>query len=141
MYNNLDSRDLIKQCDELAELIADNHNEHVEDESLYIDSDDVKEHNASYLLNSTIDMEYEISDMFDIMKLEDACGSSEWDYGLFLIHEDNFQEYCKDLLQDCGDIPENLPDYIAIDWDETADNLKVDYSEVEYQGESYLFRD
>ncbi len=45
------------------------------------------------------------------------------------------------LLEDIGDLPSDLPSYIEIDWDKTADNLRVDYSEVEYQGTTYLVRD
>jgi hypothetical protein len=33
-----------------------------------------------------------------------------------------------------------LPDWIVIDWDATADNLKVDYTEVEFDGVTYLVR-
>ncbi len=65
---------------------------------------------------------------------------SEWRDGATLIPESEFTDYCKELLEDCGDLPRNLPNYIAIDWDRTADNLRADYSEVEYQGTTYLVR-
>lgn len=32
------------------------------------------------------------------------------------------------ILEDCGDIPQNLPSYIHIDWDKTAWNVMLDYS-------------
>jgi hypothetical protein len=43
-------------------------------------------------------------------------------------------------LEDCGESPRDLPFYIVIDWEETADNLRVDYTEVDFEGTTYLFR-
>ena len=66
---------------------------------------------------------------------------SEWTSGNQLIPEDDFEDYCQELCEDIGDIPKELPSYIVIDWEATARNLKADYSEVEYQGTTYLYRD
>ena len=66
---------------------------------------------------------------------------SEWTSGNQLIPEDDFEDYCQELCEDIGDIPRDLPSYIVIDWEATARNLKADYSEVEYQGTTYLYRD
>ena len=66
--------------------------------------------------------------------------ASDWSDGATLIHESHFEDYCKEMLEDCGDLPKNLPDYIVIDWSATADRLKVDYSEIEWDGETYLIR-
>jgi hypothetical protein len=57
-----------------------------------------------------------------------------------LIRESYFVEYCEQMLKDIGDLPDELPGYIAIDWDKTADNLRVDYSTVDYDGVEYLYR-
>jgi predicted nuclease with TOPRIM domain len=65
---------------------------------------------------------------------------SEWKDGATMIPESEFVEYCQELLEDIGDLPKDLPGYIAIDWEKTADNLRADYSEVEYQGTTYLVR-
>ena len=73
-----------------------------------------------------------------LQDLRDKVGS-EWSDGVTLIPESEFVAYCRELLEDCGDIPKNLPHYITIDWDDTADNIKVDYSEIEYDGDTYLF--
>jgi hypothetical protein len=64
----------------------------------------------------------------------------DWRYGVQLIPEDRFEEYCKELLADIGDIPKNLPSYIVIDWAATADNLRADYTEGEFRGHTYLAR-
>ena len=72
---------------------------------------------------------------------EEAEGySSDWSYGSTLIRESYFAEYCQEMLEDIGDLPKDLPSYIAIDWDATADNLRVDYTEVEFDGVTYLIR-
>jgi hypothetical protein len=65
---------------------------------------------------------------------------SDWKDGATMIPESEFVDYCMELLEDIGDLPKDLPGYIAIDWDKTADNLRVDYSEVKYQGTTYLVR-
>ena len=67
------------------------------------------------------------------------CG--DWDHGATLIHEDFFIEYCQEMLQDIGDLPREIPHYIVIDWEATADNLKADYSEVTYGDQTYYIRD
>jgi hypothetical protein len=57
-----------------------------------------------------------------------------------LIRESYFTDYCEQLVKDIGDLPDETPGYLAIDWGKTADNLRVDYSEVEYDGITYLYR-
>lgn len=77
-----------------------------------------------------------------LLKLqEDAEGySPDWQYGSTLIRYSYFTEYCQELLEDIGDLPKDFPHYIEIDWEKTADNLKVDYTEVDYDGVTYLIR-
>jgi hypothetical protein len=76
-------------------------------------------------------------------ELEGNGGDEKWRgnwYPGYLIRESHFVDYCKELCADIGDIPENIPDYIVIDWKATSANLKVDYSEVEIDGNTYLYR-
>lgn len=61
----------------------------------------------------------------------------DW-YPAQLIHEDEFENAMDELLEDCGDIPKNLPCYLTITVDYSA--LRMDYSEVEIGGETYLYR-
>jgi hypothetical protein len=89
--------------------------------------------------------EYEEFDALDslLLDLKGRGGDEQWRgdwYPITLIHESYFVEYCKELCADIGDIPRELPSYIAIDWEKTSDNLKVDYSEVEINGHTYLYR-
>lgn len=67
-------------------------------------------------------------------------GYGDWEHGETLIRETYFTEYCEDMLKDCGDLPRELPSYIVIDWEATANNLRVDYTEGEFDGVTYLMR-
>ena len=76
-------------------------------------------------------------------ELQGNGGDEQWRgdwYPITLIAESYFTDYAKEMLEDCGELPRDLPSYIAIDWEETADNLKVDYSELELGGSTYLYR-
>ncbi len=64
----------------------------------------------------------------------------EWADGNALIEEGDFTEYAQELAEDIGAVGDNSG-WITIDWEDTADNLKADYSEIEYQGTTYLYRD
>jgi hypothetical protein len=85
----------------------------------------------------------EQDELDELQKLVGQCKDcADWEYGETLIREDYFVEYCKDLVKDTGDIPSNLPWYIEdhIDWNGVADELKVDYMEVDFNGNTYYIR-
>jgi len=64
----------------------------------------------------------------------------EWQYGETLIPERDWVEYCEELCKDIGYISNDFPWWTGIDWDKTAANMRQDYSEIEYQGTTYLYR-
>jgi antirestriction protein len=39
------------------------------------------------------------------------------------------EDFVQELVESCGDIPKNLPSYIYIDWERTARDVMMDYSE------------
>ena len=86
----------------------------------------------------------ELQTLLSIMdKLKGYGGDEQWRgswYPITLIHENYFVDAMRELCEDIGDIPRELPSYLAIDWEVTADNLRVDYSSVEIQGHTYCFR-
>jgi antirestriction protein len=41
---------------------------------------------------------------------------------------DNDVEFVQQLLEDCGDIPDDLPHYVHINWEATARDVMMDYS-------------
>src|SRR6266404_4049110 len=46
------------------------------------------------------------------------------------------EDFCKDI----GDLPREIPAYMVIDWEATAENLKTDYTSVEFDGITYWVR-
>ncbi len=89
--------------------------------------------------------ELDIDDTEELEKLnnfKDKVDSSEWEYGITFIPEEEFEEYCRELVTDIGDLPSDLPGYIEnnISWSGIAEDLQVDYSCIEFQGTDYLYR-
>lgn len=121
----IDSRDVIARIEELtAEFTVD-----------LEDADDVKR-------MSDFDFE-EVRELSKLMVLqEEAQGyAPDWKYGATLIHEDYFVEYAKQLAEDTGAInPNNQWPYNCIDWDSAAEELKVDYTAVDFDGATYYVR-
>ena len=66
--------------------------------------------------------------------------ANDWTYGATLIRDSYFVEYCQDLVSDTGDLPRDIPPYLVIDWNATAENLRVDYTSVEFGGVTYWVR-
>jgi hypothetical protein len=66
--------------------------------------------------------------------------SQEYKCGITLIAESHFEDYCRELVNDIGDIPDNFPSYIKIDWEQTAENLLADYTEIEINGNTFYYR-
>lgn len=63
----------------------------------------------------------------------------DW-YPITLIRDDYFTEYAEELVKDCGYIHPELPSWIAIDWEKTAEAVQQDYTSVEFGGDTYWYR-
>lgn len=57
-----------------------------------------------------------------------------------LIREDCFKEYAQELAHDLGAMEYASWPYCHIDWDAAAKALKQDYTEVTYDGDTWLVR-
>lgn len=58
------------------------------------------------------------------------------------VREDCFAEYAEELAEDIGAIDRQTGWPLnCIDWDKAADELRSDYSEVEWDGHTYLYRE
>lgn len=59
-----------------------------------------------------------------------------------LINEAYFTEYCAELCEDIGAVPNGTPDYITrnIDWGGVASELMQDYSAIEVGGVTFYYR-
>ena len=133
----IDTRDLAEKREELQTNLVDSFNEYFEtkigdfDELIkHIDNSDNKD-----VEEWRDDKVYDFEHIDEINELE--YGITDFSFGETLIPEDDFTEYCKDMVEDYLD---NVPDFIKynINWD--GSDLGVDYSNVTYQGVSYLVR-
>jgi hypothetical protein len=116
----IDSRDVIARFEELQS----------EREMLEDDIDKVDEWDD--------DNGEEFKNLKDLIEECEGCG--DWEHGETLIHRNYWVEYCQQLLEDIGYMPKDLPSWIVIDWEATADNMEVDYSVVNFGDEEYLIR-
>lgn len=66
--------------------------------------------------------------------------ADDWEYGSTLIRDSHFVDAMQELCADIGDVPKDMPSYLVIDWDATAENLKADYTSVEFDGVTYWVR-
>lgn len=72
---------------------------------------------------------------------EEAEGyADDWTHGVTLIRDDYFTDYARELLEDCGTIPRDLPTWVEIDWEATARNVRMDYTYVNFGGVTYWVR-
>jgi rubrerythrin len=160
MRNSLDGSELLKEMEELADEL----------DSLQFDLEEMKEELQDLLEEfDELEDEGEVEDMKvvhasilekekDIVDAEDELEVWKAEYAerlqalqelseevnlsdAFLIHEDDFTDYTEDLCKDCGYISDDFPSWIEIDWDATADNVRMDYTSVDFDGESYLVRE
>ena len=95
-------------------------------------------------LKSDSDFEIEFEIIHDILKELEGCGGDEqwkgnW-YPSHLIRDSYFLHYAREMLEDIGEIPCDIPYYVAIDWELTAENILVDYSQIDIDGVTYYYR-
>ena len=79
---------------------------------------------------------YELDELDELRNLMNEVGDLE---GLdVLIPMDDFEEYARDQAQSLyGSLMECWP-MSSIDWEQAAEELSYDYTEVEFRGETYL---
>lgn len=128
----LDSRDVINRIDELS------------DEITYLtealdDEDYTDEENRRWSEDRLQENEKELKILQDFAnECEDY--SSDWKHGAQLINENYFVTYARDFVEECYGEGGEMPSWVEIDWEETADNMRIDYAEIQYEDEVYLIR-
>jgi hypothetical protein len=87
---------------------------------------------------------HEEQELEELLELESELGctlESADQNGLFFIDEDYFEDYAKELAYDIGAIDSDAAwPCTHIDWDAAANELRMDYTEVEFDGNNYLVR-
>ena len=137
--NILDTRDLSKRREELKEEILDSFLENFPHYQEMTESFEDIRFEEEGIQSWKEDFEDELKEIEEIDTIENELGS-EFDYGVTLVDVDDWEEFVEQDLKDLGYIPKDFPSWIEIDWEATANNVRQDYTEVEYQGNSYLGR-
>jgi DNA repair exonuclease SbcCD ATPase subunit len=110
----------------------------------YLTNDELGEVNSEIedLDDECEDLNSDLQELKELLeKLENIRSEvPEFSDGNTLVRSDVWEDYVKDLLEDCGDIPSDLPHYIVIDWDATSENIAQDYGTIEIDGDRYYFR-
>ena len=161
--NIIDSRDILARKEELAdeleslEMALENAKQELEDflktnspevDQMY-DADLLELENQVVAAQSAIAIwntieGIELEDLNGL--IEDAESSPDWSYGETLIHENYFTTYTQDLVEDCYDMPKEFASgdwpwrHMEMNWEDAAAELKSDYMEVDFGGETYLIR-
>lgn len=125
--NIIDSRDIIKRIEEL-ELERDAIGEQMEED-------------GGITLPEWLEGEGGQELKVLLALAEEGSGSPDWSHGETLISDSYFETYAQELAEDCGMMTggDKWP-YTCIDWDKAADELKQDYSSIDFDGETYWIR-
>lgn len=138
----IDVRDVIARVEELREELESvkaDQGEEQEEMSLqkWAESLDIK--------NSPFKDAIEELDTLEMLlqSLQGCGGDEQWEgdwYPVTLINEEYFETYMDEMLEDIGDMPKfkDIPAYLTITVD--YDMLKQDYSEIEFDGNTYYYR-
>ena len=139
MGNYIDTRTLAERREALKQEILDSFLEHFPHYEEMTESFEDIRFEEEEIESWKEYFEDELKEIEEIDDIENELGS-EFEYGVTLVDVDDFEDYCEELMEEFGYIPKDFPSWIEIDWESTANNVKVDYMEVTYQGNSYLGR-
>lgn len=139
--DTIDIRDVIARVEELRETRDALHAE-FENEPLNagVDFDNWVRHQTGF---STEEADELTSLEALLTECEGNGGDEQWEgnwYPVTLIHELHFVDAMRELCDDIGDFPNGVPSYYVIDWEATAENLRADYTSVEFDGVTYWVR-
>lgn len=104
-----------------------------------VDRDSVELTNEQYAAGVMLNIE----ELQALREFASQCESyaPDFNFGETIIADDYFQTYAEELAEDIGAVnndakwPNN-----HIDWESAADELKIDYTAVEFKGETYWIR-
>lgn len=85
----------------------------------------------------------EVEELAKLIALRDEAKGycPDWDHGATLINEEYFEKYAQELAQDTGSLNrETSWPFTHIDWESAADELKQDYTAVDFDGTTYYVR-
>lgn len=127
---------------ELAELLAEMASDRVDLEDAVNDAAEDEDALAA-AEQALADWDDEHGEQYEALK--EFCDSAEqycadWVHGVQLILDEHWTEYAEQLTDDLGALPSGIPEWVVIDWEQTAENLKADYTAVEWGAYTYWVR-
>lgn len=132
----IDSRDILERIEELTNDFLCG----VESGELGLDDFDMT---FSDWLSGGLDYDDAV-EVFELIRFREEYDGQFGDYftdGVTFVHEDYFTEFAKDSIEDMGYVvPNEMPAWIVIDWEATAENFREYYTEVEFLGQTYWAR-
>ena len=148
--NTIDSRDVIARIEELEAEESELQQEIDEKEDQYTPEELTKNPAPVIVAKEALKEWRESEEGQELIALKVLAAQGEdyapdweyyapdWKYGAQLIHEDYFETAMDEMLEDCGDIPRDLPSYLTITVD--YDALKQDYTAIDFDGQTYYVR-
>ncbi len=150
MTDIIDIRESIERFEELEIELLETFNEQQKDEAEtgeYEEITDTENTLFQAWLEARNHMSHDNQEEFNQIKelLEELKGSSgdeEWRgdwYPITLINDNYFEESMDELVKDCYDLDSlKIPAFIKLEID--YDMLKQDYTQVDYDGETYWYK-
>lgn len=135
----IDSRDVIERIEELGEELADKLNAVTKTDDW--NSENISEGNYQFMVNSLPKSDKDdIEEYWMLVALAEECEqyNSDWEYGVSLIRYSYFEDYMDEMIEDCYELPKDMPYWMSIKLDYEA--LKQDYTEVEFGDVTYYIR-
>jgi len=137
----IDIRNVIERVEQLHDELQDGANPPIGPKALALWFQAIADDDAHTLQDAA-------RELLTLTALLDDCkgngGDEQWQgdwYPVTLIRDSYFRDYAEELADDIGAINRDaLWPCNCIDWDETADQLKQDYTTVEFDGVTYWVR-
>jgi hypothetical protein len=135
----IDSRDVIARINELIEERDDLQ------QVIYDDVENPESMEAAKAAREAL-LDWKESDegleLDVLLRLQDEAEGGDWEYGETLIRDSYFEQYAQDLAEDIGAVNNDTDKwpFNHIDWEAAADELKQDYTCVDYDGVDYWIR-
>jgi hypothetical protein len=139
----LDSRDIISRIEELESELSDAYDAHMieraEEQREPITFEQWLTFNADRLDFALQSEAIELQVLRAVASQGEGYG--DWEHGETLIRESYFETYARELADDIGAVKDDAgwPGR-HIDWEAAAKELKADYTEVDFDGVTYLMR-
>lgn len=76
----------------------------------------------------------------------EAERSPDWQHGESLIRESYFTDYIEQLIDDCYEMPKELKSgdwpwrHVTVDYEAAAEEAKQDYTDIDFDGVTFLIR-